>query len=78
MHARTEKEKMLAGDPYNILDPDLSAEREKVMELLRLFNVSEALPERHRILQQLLGHIGEDSIVQPPFYCSYGHNTSIG
>jgi maltose O-acetyltransferase len=78
MTSRTEKEKMLAGDSYNCLDPDLEAERQKTKELLRLYNLTEAMPERQTILQQLLGQIGQDSIIEPPFYCSYGQNTHIG
>jgi hypothetical protein len=46
MPLRTEKEKMLAGESYNCLDPDLEAERQKTKELLRLYNLSEAAPNR--------------------------------
>jgi maltose O-acetyltransferase len=78
MPIRTEKEKMLAGEVYNCLDPDLDAERQRAKELIRLYNMTEAMPERHTILQQLLGQIGENSIIEPPFYCSYGQNIHIG
>jgi maltose O-acetyltransferase len=78
MPLRTEKEKMLAGESYNCLDPGLEAERQKTKELLRLYNLSEAAPERQAILQQLLGQIGQNSIIEPPFYCSYGQNIHIG
>jgi maltose O-acetyltransferase len=78
MPLRTEKEKMLAGERYNCLDPDLEAERQKTKELLRLYNLTEAVSERQTILQQLLGQIGQNSIIEPPFYCSYGQNTYIG
>jgi len=78
MPLRTEKEKMLAGESYNCLDPDLEAERQKTKELLRLYNLTEAVPERQTILQQLLGQIGQNTIIEPPFYCSYGQNIHIG
>jgi maltose O-acetyltransferase len=78
MPSRTEKEKMLAGESYNCLDPDLQAERQKTKELLRLYNLTEAEPERQTILQHLLGRIGQNSIIEPPFYCSYGQNIHIG
>lgn len=78
MPSRTEKEKMLAGESYNCLDPDLEAERQKTKQLLRLYNLTEAVPERRTILQQLLGHIGQNSIIEPPFYCVYGQNIHIG
>jgi maltose O-acetyltransferase len=78
MPSRTEKEKMLAGEAYNGLDPNLEAERQKTKELLRLYNLTDAVPERQTILQQLLGQIGQNSIIEPPFYCSYGQNIHIG
>jgi len=78
MPLKTEKEKMLAGERYNCLDSDLEAERQKAKELLRLYNLTEAEPERQTILQQLLGRIGQGSIIEPPFYCSYGQNIHIG
>ncbi len=77
MPSRTEREKMLAGEVYNCLDPGLTAEREKTKELLRLYNLCEDVPKRQTILRQLLGEIGHDSIIEPPFYCSYGRNTHI-
>jgi maltose O-acetyltransferase len=78
MQSRTEKEKMLAGECYNCLDPELIVERQKAMKLLRLYNLTEILPERQAILQQMLGQIGQDSIIESPFYCSYGQNIYIG
>lgn len=75
---RTEKEKMLAGESYNCLDPDLEAERQKAKEVLRLYNVTEAEPERQSILRKLLGQIGQNSVIEPPFYCAYGKNIHIG
>ena len=78
MRSRTEKEKMLAGESYWIFDPDLEALRQKTKELLRLYNLTEAVPERQTILLQLLGHIGQNSFIEPPFYCAYGQNIYIG
>ncbi|MBM3125358.1 MAG: sugar O-acetyltransferase [Chloroflexi bacterium] len=78
MPVTTEKEKMLAGERYNCLDPDLESDRQKVKVLLRLYNQSETEPERQNILQQMLGAVGQDSTIWPPFYCSYGKNILIG
>jgi maltose O-acetyltransferase len=78
MLLKTEKENCLGGEKYNCLDPDLEAERHETKKLLRLYNLTEAVPERQTILQQLLGQIGQNSIIEPPFYCSYGHNIYIG
>lgn len=78
MSIKTEKEKMLAGEIYNCLDPDLEAERQKTNEMLRRYNLTEPEPERQTILQQLLGQFGQNSIIEPPFYCIYGQNIFIG
>lgn len=78
MAVRTEKEKMLAGERYNILDPDLEAERQKAKAFLRRFNQTESESEQQTILQEMLGAIGQNSIIWPPYYCSYGKNTYLG
>ena len=75
---KTEKAKMLAGETYNMLDPDLMAEREKVKRLFRRYNLSTEMGERKTILRQLVGHIGQNSYIEPPFYCSYGQNIHLG
>lgn len=78
MPLRSEREKMLAGESYNIFDPELEAQRRRVKELLRLFNSAPAGPERQSVLEQLLGHVGAGAMVEPPFCCSYGRNTHLG
>jgi maltose O-acetyltransferase len=78
MPIKTEKEKMLAGEVYNCLDPELQFERQKTKKLLRLYNNTETVEERHAIFQQLLGKIGKNSLIEPPFYCTYGENIHIG
>ena len=78
MASRTTQEKMLAGESYNCRDADLETIRQKVKGLLRLYNLSEAAAERQTLLQQLFGHIGQNSFIEPPFYCSYGQNIFLG
>src|SRR5512137_741412 len=78
MPSRTEREKMLAGEIYNCIDPGLKAERRNVKQLLGLYNRTEASPERQSLLRQLLGHLGEDSVIESPFHCVYGKNIHVG
>lgn len=78
MNVKTEKEKMLSGEIYNCLDPNLITERQRTKELLRLCNLSEVDTERHIILEKLIGEIGQNSIVESPFFCSYSQNIHIG
>jgi len=78
MPARSAKEKMLAGEPYNLLDPDLDAVRRTTRDLVYRFNHAATMSERRAVLELLFGGIGENSLVEPPFHCSYGENTYIG
>ena len=78
MATKTEKEKMLAGERYNFLDPELELDRQEAKKLLRRFNKTEEEPEQQIILRQMLGAIGQNSLIWPPFYCSYGKNTYLG
>ncbi|HEY1021672.1 MAG TPA: sugar O-acetyltransferase [Flavisolibacter sp.] len=77
---KTEKEKMLTGDLYDALDPQLAEERLKARLLLKELNDSreDQTAERLRILQELIPHAGEGLWMQPPFYCDYGYNMHIG
>jgi len=77
---KTEKEKMLAGELYDALDPQLSEERVRTRMLLKELNdSSEDNPgEREKVLQQLIPGAGTDLWLQPPFFCDYGTNISIG
>lgn len=78
MPSKTEKEKMLAGELYTFFDPELQAERLKVKELLRLYNQTHTNPERQAILRKIVGHLGQDSMIESPFYCTYGQNIYLG
>jgi maltose O-acetyltransferase len=77
---KTEKEKMLAGELYDPLDPQLSDERVKARLLLKELNDSrEDQPEeRARILKELIPDAGAGLWLQPPFYCDYGTNIKVG
>jgi maltose O-acetyltransferase len=77
---KTEKEKMLAGELYNALDPQLSEERLNARLLLKMLNDSreDETAERHQIIRQLLPNTGEELWLQPPFYCDYGYNIYLG
>jgi maltose O-acetyltransferase len=76
---RTEKEKMLAGELYDPLDPELSRERLQCRNLLKAFNDTreDQTAERTELLKQLFG--AETGVwIQPPFFCDYGTNIRVG
>jgi maltose O-acetyltransferase len=76
---RTEKEKMLAGELYDPLDPQLSGERQRCRDLCQDLNATreEQQGERRRIIAELLGR-ESDVWIQPPFFCDYGTNIALG
>ncbi len=83
---RTEREKMLAGEPYDPMDAELVAARARARELCTRLNASlktlePGAPdqaERRRIAEELFGRGGDSVWLQPPFYCDYGTNIELG
>ena len=65
---------MLAGELYDARDPELVAARARARELLGRFN---AQPDRS-LLEELLGSVGPEAVIEPPFHCDYGFNISVG
>ena len=76
----TEFEKMVAGELYDPLDPELVAMRSRARDLCWDLNATrESEPEKRRaILRQLFGAGGESVWMQPPFFCDYGSNVRLG
>jgi maltose O-acetyltransferase len=77
---RTQRERMLAGDLYLADDPVLVEESRHAAALVKEYNDSppDDAAARRRILARLLGSLGEDTEIRPPFYCDYGYNTHVG
>lgn len=76
----TEREKMLSGMLYSASDPELRAMHLNAKKLFYKYNNTK--PHQHgkrdKIIRQLFGKTGEKIVVEPPFYCDYGCNTSVG
>ncbi len=77
---RTNRQRMLAGDHYIPDDPELIRETDRAAILIAQFNTTPADDHatRDRILRQLLGSLGESTIIRPPFRCDYGYQTHSG
>lgn len=77
---KPEKEKMLGGELYNALDPQLTAERLQARLLLKKLNelAEDKADERKQVLAALLPNAGAGLWLQPPFYCDYGYNIETG
>jgi maltose O-acetyltransferase len=76
---KSEKEKMLAGELYDPLDEQLCRERQRARDLCQALNATreDEKEERARLLAELLGR-ATDIWVQPPFFCDYGSNITVG
>jgi maltose O-acetyltransferase len=70
---------MEAGDLYRV-DDELATEGRRAMALCENYNALgvDQVDERRRLLEDLLGRIGADAVVRPPFRCDYGRYLSIG
>jgi len=77
---RSEREKMLAGEPYRPGTPELQADQAATQEWLARYNASPGLSAdaRHALLSERLGEAGRGAVVRPPFHCDYGFNIRLG
>ena len=76
----TEREKMLAGELYDPMDPELVAGRVRARDLCQELNATreEDQERRRSVLRTLFGRGGESVWMQPPFFCDYGANIHLG
>jgi maltose O-acetyltransferase len=77
---RTEKEKMLAEELYDPLNPQLCDERRRARLLLKALNDTrdDEDEERERIIQELIPSANAETWIEPPFFCDYGSNILLG
>lgn len=76
----SERSKMLAGELYDPLDPELVAGRERARNLCQALNATRESEQdaRRRILRDLFAAGGDTVWMQPPFFCDYGSNIFLG
>lgn len=76
----SEKQKMLASEPYLPGDAQLQAEQAQAARWMARYNamLGEPAAARLAMLRQLLGAVGEAVVVRPPFHCDYGYNIQLG
>ena len=77
---KSEKERMIAGELYNPHDPELVAGRNRARDLCQSLNATREHDQeiRRAILAMLFAKCGANVWLQPPFYCDYGTNISLG
>lgn len=78
--AMSEKQKMLAGEPYLPGDAELQADQHLAGRWMARYNAALGEPPatRHALLRELLGAVGEGVVVRSPFHCDYGYNIHLG
>ena len=76
----SERDRMLRGELYDPLDPELVQARERARDLCQALNATREADQeaRRRILTELFGKGGGSVWMQPPFYCDYGSNILLG
>ncbi len=77
---KTERQKMLSGELYNALDTELATARRRARLLFQRLNQSLDDEEelRHQILSDLFSSNSHIPWLEPPFYCDYGSNITLG
>ncbi len=71
---------MIAGDFYNSRDPELLDIAVRARDLLARFNASRSTDgeQRHALLRALFASVHESAWIEPPFFCDYGAQVSVG
>ena len=71
---------MLGGELYDPLDAQLSAERRRTRLLCKALNDTrdDEQEERARLIKELIPASGGGVWIEPPFFCDYGSNITLG
>src|SRR5215204_2000840 len=80
METATAREKMLAGELYVPMDPELVQARERARDLCQALNATRDrdADERRTLLEAIFARGGDSVWMQPPFFCDYGTNIELG
>lgn len=77
----TEKEKMLAGEYYSAIDPELVRELNETKDIIQQYNNLRPTDTqgRFKILKNLIGKMADDNaLIIQPFFCDYGKHIRLG
>ncbi|MDW3193989.1 MAG: sugar O-acetyltransferase [Cytophagales bacterium] len=76
----TEREKMLAGLPYDSRDAELLEMYHTARATMQAYNQHDSrdLEGRQALLEQMLGKVATGVWIENPFFCDYGKHIEIG
>ncbi len=74
----TEREKMLAGLPYDPGDPDLREDRARAVALTIAINAEPDRDRRRDLVNALVKASDARAVIMPGFFCDYGVNIHLG
>lgn len=76
---KTDRERMLAEEPYDAMAPELVAARRQAKRLCRELGEADGDDTATAaILRRLIGTLGHGVVVEPPLHCDYGSNVRLG
>ncbi len=80
MKDKTEKQKMLNNELYCHQDLELTRERNMAYSMITHYNRTKdhQYKKRYQLLEKLLGELGKNIVIKPPFVCDYGYNICLG
>jgi maltose O-acetyltransferase len=80
MSGTSEREKMVAGEPYEARDPELVAARAEARRLACSFTAIDPadFEGQRALLVRLFARVGERVTVEAPFHVDYGWNVTLG
>ncbi|MCD8377211.1 MAG: sugar O-acetyltransferase [Candidatus Gastranaerophilales bacterium] len=72
----SEKEKMINGELYEPYCEELEQDRLRAKSLCMEYNTltPDKKEEKQQILKSLLGKYGNNTVIEPNFFCDYGYN----
>jgi len=75
-----QKERMLAGLPYNAWKDGLTEERIANKLRFQEYNLLRAddFKKKDELIRKILGKAGKNVWIESPFFCDYGYNIEVG
>jgi maltose O-acetyltransferase len=77
---KSEREKMLDGELYDPMEASLVEARNRARDLCQALNATREAEQdkRRKILRHIFKEGGDTVWMQPPFFCDYGSNITLG